>query len=129
MTKSELIERLEGRQRELSGQDVSRAVNALLEHMSATLAVGGRIEIRGFGAFALRRHPARVGRNPRNGESVAIPARHAPHFKPGKELRERVNTAWTAQAEGAPGGQPNEPASPPAHPMPAVHPESLGAEQ
>ena len=91
MTKSELINRLYLKNDSLSLEDVSAAVNVVLETMQDSLGRGERIEIRGFGAFSLRHHKARSGRNPKNGESVSIPEKYTVHFKPGKELRERVN--------------------------------------
>ncbi len=91
MTKSELIEALALRQKHLAPNDVELAVKSVLEQMSHSLSVGERIEIRGFGSFSLHFRPARMGRNPKTGESVALPGKHVPHFKPGKELRERVN--------------------------------------
>lgn len=97
MTKSELIERLATDQRHLSQADVDLAVRSIIDQMSATLAGGDRIEIRGFGSFSLHFRPPRMGRNPKTGEAVALPGKHVPHFKPGKDLRERVNAA--AQGE------------------------------
>lgn len=94
MTKSELIESLAAQQRHLAVPDVEMAVKAILEQMSESLADGNRIEVRGFGSFSLHYRPPRLGRNPKTGESVALPAKHVPHFKPGKELRERVDAAW-----------------------------------
>ncbi|MES1944955.1 Integration host factor beta subunit [Salinisphaera sp. PC39] len=91
MTKSELIERLVQRHTHLSQKDVELAVKLLLEEVSRTLSSGGRIEIRGFGSFSVHHRPARMGRNPKTGESVQIPEKYVPHFKPGKEMRERVN--------------------------------------
>jgi integration host factor subunit beta len=91
MTKSELIESLARRQNHLAYKDVELAVKSLLEQMSQSLATGNRIEIRGFGSFSLHFRPPRVGRNPKTGESVTLPGKHVPHFKPGKELRERVD--------------------------------------
>ena len=91
MTKSELIEILGQRQRHLKTEDVELAVKALLEMMSASLASGGRIEVRGFGSFSLHFRPPRMGRNPKTGASVALTGKHVPHFKPGKELRDRVS--------------------------------------
>ena len=91
MTKSELIETLSQRQSHLKADDVDLSVKTLLEQMSGALAGGERIEIRGFGSFSLHYRPPRIGRNPKTGESVALPGKHVPHFKPGKELRERVN--------------------------------------
>ena len=98
MTKSELIESLARKQNHLAYKDVELAVKGLLEQMSQALATGNRIEIRGFGSFSLHFRPPRVGRNPKTGESVSLPGKHVPHFKPGKELRERVNTRTEADA-------------------------------
>lgn len=91
MTKSELIERLAARQTHLMQKDVELAVKLILDRISLALAKQDRVEIRGFGSFALHNRPARVGRNPKTGDPVKIPAKHVPHFKPGKEMRERVN--------------------------------------
>ncbi|RMH94835.1 integration host factor subunit beta [Lysobacter pythonis] len=91
MTKSELIELLNQRQRHLKAEDVELGVRTLLDMMSASLASGGRIEVRGFGSFSLHYRPPRTGRNPKTGDAVALPAKYVPHFKPGKELRERVS--------------------------------------
>ena len=91
MTKSELIEVLVRKQAQLGYRDVELAVRTMLEHMGSTLAGGQRIEIRGFGSFSLHYRPSRVGRNPKSGEPVMLPAKFVPHFKPGKELRDRVN--------------------------------------
>lgn len=91
MTKSELIEALAQRQNHLVYGDVEMAIKNVLEQMSQSLADGRRIEIRGFGSFSLHYRPPRMGRNPKSGDSVALPGKHVPHFKPGKELRERVN--------------------------------------
>ena len=91
MTKSELIEALAGRQLHLAANDVELAVKSLLQQMSQALAEGDRIEIRGFGSFSLHFRPPRMGRNPKTGDAVALQGKHVPHFKPGKELRERVN--------------------------------------
>ena len=91
MTKSDLIDRMASGQTSRSERDLEDSVKALLQQMSDALASGDRIEIRGFGSFSLHTRPARIGRNPRTGETISVPARHRPHFKPGKELRERVN--------------------------------------
>ena len=91
MTRSALIERMARKHPGLAERDVELAVKMMLEQMTACLAGGGRIEIRGFGSFTLRFRPARIGRNPATGTAVALPARYAPHFKPGKNLRERLN--------------------------------------
>ena len=93
VTKSELIDRIAQRQIQLAYRDVELAVKSILEHMAQTLASGERIEIRGFGSFCLHYRPARVGRNPKSGEPVSLPAKYVPHFKPGKELRDRVDSA------------------------------------
>src|SRR4030065_2739674 len=93
MTKSELIEALARRQSQLAYKDVELAVKTILEHMSNTLSPGSRIEIRGFGSFSLHYRPPRVGRNPKTGEAVPLAGKYVPHFKPGKEMRERVNEA------------------------------------
>lgn len=92
VTKTELIESLARKQSHLAYKDVELAVKSLLEKMSHTLAAGERIEIRGFGSFSLHFRPPRIGRNPKTGDSVALAGKHVPHFKPGKELRERVNS-------------------------------------
>tara|TARA_R110002111_G_scaffold219751_1_gene281916 strand:- start:1938 stop:2228 length:291 start_codon:yes stop_codon:yes gene_type:complete len=93
MTKSDLIEILSERQSMLNYRDVELAVKLILEQMSENLSSGDRIEIRGFGSFTLHHRPARVGRNPKSGESVTLDEKYVPHFKPGKELRDRVNNA------------------------------------
>ena len=113
MTKSELIERIAHKQSQLVHRDVELAVKAILEHMAECLAGGGRIEIRGFGSFSLHFRSGRVGRNPKTGASVSLPAKYVPHFKPGKKLRERVNREMslalesglrpTAGSDGSPG--------------------------
>ena len=91
MTKSELIEALAAKQPHLARKDVELAVTCILEHMSQTLIAHERIEVRGFGSFSLHYRPPRVGRNPKTGDSVELAAKYVPHFKPGKEMRERVN--------------------------------------
>lgn len=91
MTKSELIERIAAKQPQLSIKDIELAVKAVLEHMSMTLATGERIEIRGFGSFSLHYREPRQGRNPKTGDTVELSGKYVPHFKPGKEMRERVN--------------------------------------
>jgi integration host factor subunit beta len=91
MTKSDLILRLADRHRQLMVRDAEMVVRMILDEMSETLAKGGRIEIRGFGSFGLNVRPARTGRNPKSGEQVLVPPKVVPHFKPGKELRERVD--------------------------------------
>ncbi len=91
MTKSELIDRLAEEQQHLAHLDVELGVKSLLEQMSAALAGGDRIEIRGFGSFSLHYREPRRGRNPKTGDAVELTGKYVPHFKPGKELRERVN--------------------------------------
>jgi integration host factor subunit beta len=96
MTKSELIELIACKQAQLSAKDVELAVKTILEHMSQTLATGERIEIRGFGSFSLHYREPRKGRNPKTGDAVQLTGKYVPHFKPGKELRERVNLGLQA---------------------------------
>jgi integration host factor subunit beta len=91
MTKSELIDLLSEHQKHLAHLDVELAVRSILEQMSTALAGGDRVEIRGFGSFSLHFRAPRMGRNPKTGDSVALPGKHVPHFKPGKSLRERVD--------------------------------------
>ena len=91
MTKSELIERLSLEQPHLPPRDVEFSVNAVLDHMRRALVAGDRIEIRGFGSIGLRYRMPRIGRNPKTGDSVSVPGKYVPHFKPGRLLRERVN--------------------------------------
>ena len=98
MTKSELMIRLAesylaASNTQLMAKDVEQSVKVLVDTMTRSLARGQRIEIRGFGSFDLNHRPARTGRNPKTGEKVAVPEKYAPHFKPGKELRERVDQA------------------------------------
>ncbi len=97
MTKSELIHALAEKQSYLAHKDVELAVKSLLEAMTMALSSGERIEIRGFGSFSLNYRPPRIGRNPRTGESVDLVGKYVPHFKPGKELRERVNATLSQQ--------------------------------
>jgi len=91
MTKSELIEKLSENLNHLSARDVEQAIKEILEMMAQSLAKKERIEIRGFGSFSLHFRAPRVGRNPKTGEAVELAGKYVPHFKPGKELRERVN--------------------------------------
>ncbi len=93
MTKSELIESLAKKQPSLALKDVELAVKCVIEKMTQALSSGERIEIRGFGSFSLHKRPPRTGRNPKTGESVNLAEKHVPHFKPGKELRDRVDSA------------------------------------
>ena len=96
MTKSDLIDLMASEQSNLSERDAEFAVKAMLQQMSDALASGERIEIRGFGSYKLHFRPPRIGRNPKTGGAVALPAKYVPHFKPGKELRERVDTTTAA---------------------------------
>ena len=114
MTKSELIERIVAAQArssnaQLNSKDVEFAVKTMLEQMSQALASGDRIEIRGFGSFSLHYRAPRIGRNPKTGESVGLAGKHVPHFKPGKELRDRVNASLQADS-GEQGVGPTAPA-------------------
>ena len=93
MTRSDLVEELAARFTQLTHRDAELAVKSMLDAMTEALVKGHRIEIRGFGSFTINRRPPRIGRNPRSGESVAIPDKRVPHFKPGKALRERVDAA------------------------------------
>jgi len=98
MTKSELVEKLAARFPQLLLRDADISVKTILDAMSEALADGHRIEIRGFGSFGLNRRPPRVGRNPKSGERVLVPEKRVPHFKAGKELRERVDRPATPQS-------------------------------
>lgn len=93
MTKSELIEKIARQQPQLSPKDIELAVKAILEQMSDVLATGQRIEVRGFGSFTLHYRAPRTGRNPKSGDPVRLQGKYVPHFKPGKDLRERVNNS------------------------------------
>ena len=99
MTKSELIDQIASKQTQLSAQDVELAVKAIIFYMSEVLSEGERIEIRGFGSFSLHYRAARVGRNPKTGDSVELSGKYVPHFKPGKELRDRVNISMQDQTQ------------------------------
>ena len=98
MTRSDLVEALSARFSQLTHRDAEYAVKTILDAMGEALVRGHRIEIRGFGSFSINRRPPRMGRNPRSGESVAIPEKRVPHFKPGKALREAVDKR-TAELE------------------------------
>ena len=92
MTRSDLVTALAARFAQLTHRDAEQAVKAMLAAINNALVKGHRFEIRGFGSFSINRRPPRIGRNPRTGESVAIPEKLVPHFKPGKALREAVDT-------------------------------------
>lgn len=96
MTKSELVAELASAHPQLAAQDIERIVNIIFREIAATLAAGGRVELRGFGAFTVREREARQGRNPRTGEVVDVPAKRVPFFKAGKELREKINEKGSA---------------------------------
>lgn len=100
MTRSELIERIANLQPQLSIKDIELAVKTIIEQMSHSLTIGERIEIRGFGSFSLHFRAPRVGRNPKTGAPVSLDGKYVPHFKPGKDLRERVNLGLQADFEG-----------------------------
>lgn len=102
MTKSDLIARLAARYPQLVAKDADFAVKTILDAMAESLAKGQRIEIRGFGSFGLNYRPPRVGRNPKSGEKVMVPEKHVPHFKAGKELRDRVDTVHRVRTQPAP---------------------------
>lgn len=93
MTRSDLIAKLAERYTQLQVKDAEMSVKVILDSMAEVLSSGGRIEIRGFGSFVLNYRPPRNGRNPKSGGKVLVPAKYVPHFKPGKELRERVDAA------------------------------------
>jgi integration host factor subunit beta len=93
MTKSELVIKLFGKLPTLKEEDITLSVALLLESVRVTLEKGRRVEIRGFGSFALNYRPPRNGRNPKSGEAVVVPSKYVPHFKPGKELKDRVNSS------------------------------------
>ncbi|MDM7949545.1 integration host factor subunit beta [Hydrogenophaga sp.] len=106
MTRSDLVEALAAKFSQLTHRDAEFAVKAILDAMGDALVKGHRIEIRGFGSFSVNRRSPRVGRNPRSGESVLIPEKRVPHFKPGKALREQVDKK-TAEMMAAPTQQPD----------------------
>ena len=120
MTKSELIELIAAKQSHLPAKDVELAVKQILEIMSDALAQGQRIEIRGFGSFSLHFRPPRQGRNPKTGETVALAGKYVPHFKPGKDLRERVNEP----GGGSDADDDDTPSSPP-RPVPSASPSTV----
>jgi integration host factor subunit beta len=93
MTRSELIDLMASQQSQLTTKDVELAVKLMIDHMAQSLSSGERIEIRGFGSFSLHYREPRQGRNPKTGDTVDLTGKYVPHFKPGKELRERVNRA------------------------------------
>ena len=108
MTRSDLVEALAARFSHLTQRDAEYAVKILLDAIGQAMVQGHRIEVRGFGSFSVSHRPPRMGRNPRSGESVAIPAKRVPHFKPGKALREAVDqrTAELESQQHEPSGAP-----------------------
>jgi integration host factor subunit beta len=94
MTKSELIEKIAINQDQLPSRDVEQAVRMILERMAKALVSKQRIEVRGFGSFSLHYRAPRTGRNPKTGDSVTLNGKYVPHFKPGKDLRDRVNNSY-----------------------------------
>jgi integration host factor subunit beta len=99
VTKSELIAILASRYPQLAARDTDIAVKTVLDAMTQALASGQRIEIRGFGSFSLSERAPRIGRNPKSGEKVLVPGKQVPHFKPGKELRQRVDSVYADQSQ------------------------------
>ena len=99
ITKSELLEKISQKQKHLQQKDIELAVKSVIEQMSDALSSGRRIEIRGFGSFSLHFRPPRMGRNPKTGEPVSLDGKYVPHFKPGKELRERVNKSMPEELD------------------------------
>ncbi len=93
MLRSELIDTLQAENPHLTRRDMERLVAVVLETITQTLEAGARVELRGFGAFSVRKRDPRVGRNPRTGETVHVPGKHVPFFRTGKELRQRVDDA------------------------------------
>ena len=91
MTRSELIARLYELNPSYTLEDIEEIAGSIIEQMVSHLAAGGRIELRGFGSFCLRYYKPKIGRNPKTGESVKLGGRYAPYFRPGKELKNRVN--------------------------------------
>ncbi len=92
MIRSELLQALAKENPDLRGEDVERALDTFFDEIGGRLAGGGRVELRGFGAFSTRQREARAGRNPRTGETVSVPGKRVPYFKPGKEMRLRLNS-------------------------------------
>jgi len=93
MIRSQLVQKVAVLNPGLSVQEVDRIVEIVFDSIGARLAEGGRVELRGFGAFTTRARDGRTGRNPRTGAAVTVPSKRVPHFKPGKEMRQRLNTA------------------------------------
>ena len=94
MLRSELIDTLHKENEHLSRREVERVVAVVLETITQTLEQGARVELRGFGAFSTRTRKSRAGRNPRTGEDVFVPEKHAPFFRTGKDLRQKIDKSW-----------------------------------
>lgn len=92
MIKSELLQQLAADNPELRAEEVEQVVDVFFDEIALRLAEGGRVELRGYGTFSTRQRESRTGRNPRTGEAVSVPSKRVPYFKPGKEMRERLNT-------------------------------------
>jgi integration host factor subunit beta len=101
MTRSELVAALAEEHQHLTLGDIERVVTAIFDEMTAALAEGGRVELRGFGAFSVKRRRARVGRNPRTGQTVDVAEKSVPFFRAGRELREMVNEGSPAKARSS----------------------------
>jgi len=99
VVRSELVAKLAAENPDLTKSDVERFVSTIFDTMTEQLVSGGRVELRGFGAFSVRERDGRMGRNPRTGESVPVPAKAVPFFKPGKQLRERLNGSGSDSAK------------------------------
>jgi integration host factor subunit beta len=112
MIKSELVALLADANPHLYQRDVERIVNTVFDEITASLAKGERVELRGFGAFSVKKRPARTGRNPRTGEPVSVEEKHVPFFKTGKELRDRLNAKKQEEEAAAKSGEPREPGEP-----------------
>lgn len=97
LSKSLLIEKLALKKKDTPVRDIESAVRIILDSMVDAMASGRRVEVRGFGSFSLHYHRPRTGRNPKTGEPVELEGKHVPHFKPGKEMRERVNSSRETQ--------------------------------
>lgn len=92
MIRSELLQELAADNPELRAEEVEQVLDVFFDEIAARLAEGGRVELRGFGTFSTRQRDSRTGRNPRTGDPVSVPSKRVPYFKPGKEIRERLNT-------------------------------------
>ena len=99
MIRSELVAAIAEDNPELRLEEVSQVVDVFFDEIAARLAESGRVELRGFGSFSTRAREARTGRNPRTGDAVEVPAKRVPHFKPGKDMRERLNAKTKAMAD------------------------------